>query len=189
MYYTSVQLIHFFNKYDMEVFDVKKHSIHGSSIRVYVRKKEGKKRKRTEQVIKLLKYEKKLNLDINIFDNFSKKVNEHKIQIRNLLNSLKKEGNRIVGYGASGRGNTILNYCGITTGILDYIVDASPERYGRYTPGTHIPIVPPEMFRKDNPDYVLLLAWNYKDTIMQKEKRFYKAGGKFIIPLPVIKII
>jgi len=174
----------------MEIFDVKKIPIHSGSIRVYVKFKNNIKLNIKSSVKKLLDIEKG-NEVLNEKDlkKFAVKVGKHKISLVNYLVKLKRKGERIVGYGASGRGNVLLNYCGITNNYIDYIVDESPERYGRFTPGTHIPIVKPEVFRKDKVKYCLLLAWNYKDMILSKEKEFVKKGGKFILPLPRIRLI
>jgi hypothetical protein len=94
-----------------------------------------------------------------------------------------------VGYGAAGRGNTLLNFCRIDSSSLEYIVDESPERQRYYTPGTYIRIVEPAVFRANYPDYALMLAWSYKEQILEKEKEFIKRGGKFIMPFPEIKVV
>ena len=108
---------------------------------------------------------------------------KHKSEILNLLNKLKLEGKKIVAYGMSGRGNTLLNFWKIGPSIIDYGIDASPARYNRYVPGMHIPIISPEN-ALDDVDYALLLAWVFKDDIIKKEKKFVENGGKFIIPMP-----
>ena len=188
-YYSLSSLIPFLNKYDMRIFDAKRIPIHAGSIRVYVCKKNQKK-KETKQVREYLSLEKEMKLNsIKPLKHFAKRVAIHKEKLNKFLYGLLVQNKKIVGYGAAGRGNTLLNVSGISTQIIPYIADESPERYGRFTPGTHIPIVRPEVFRKDNPDYALLLAWSYKDTILRKEKEFLKRGGKFIVPLPTIRIV
>lgn len=188
-YYSLLSLIPFWKKYGFLIFDVKRIPIHSGSIRVYMQKNRVKVRKPTKRIQKLIAQEKRFKLDtLEPFVSFANKVFAHKKRLRNFLINLKKKNKKIVGYGAAGRGNTLLNACVITPSILDYIVDESPERYGKFTPGTHIPIVKPEVFREDNKDYALLLAWSYKDTIIKKERKFIKKGGKFIIPLPGIQI-
>lgn len=186
-YYSLISIIRFYEQFDMEVFDVKKIATHGGSIRVFVRKKEGKYRPQTKRLQQLLAAEELFGLtEINTFDKFKKRVFAHRKQLQKFLSSLLGEKKRLVGYGAAGRGNTLLNFCGIDKSMLEYIVDESPERYGRFTPGTHIPIVPPEFFRNDYPEYALILAWNYREMIIKKEKEYQAKGGKFIIPLPKI---
>lgn len=189
-YYNLSTLIPFLNKYNLEIFDVKKMSIHSGSIRVYAKFKSNNKLKTKAGVLKLIKYEQGLgHVDENILKNFNLKIGKHRAEIKKLLLDIKKTGSRIVGYGAGGRANTFLCSCGINNDLLDYIVDESPERQGRFTPGTHIPIVSPEIFRKDNVEYVLLLAWNYKKEIIDKEQAFAKNGGKFIVSFPNIHFV
>jgi SAM-dependent methyltransferase len=189
-YYSLGCLIQFLEKYGLEVFDVKNESSHSGSIRVYVKFRNNNKLKIESSVRKLLSAEKSNGmLDEKNMKIFAIKIRLHKKSLVNVLNGLKKKGERIVGYGASGRGNILLNYCDIDKSYIEYVVDESPERYGRFTPGTHIPIVKPEIFRKDKVKYCLLLAWNYKNMILDKEKSFIEKGGKFIIPFPQIRII
>lgn len=189
IYYSLLSLIPFWEKYDFSIFDVKRIPIHSGSIRVYMQKKK-KLRRATKYVNELILQEEAFRLNtIYPFMAFASKVYKHRKKLLAFITNLKRKNKKIVGYGAAGRGNTLLNLCGITPSILDYVVDESPERYGRFIPGVHIPIVKPEIFRKDNPDYALLLAWSYKDTILKKEKEFLKRGEKFIIPLPIIQIV
>jgi len=188
-YYNLSTLNPFLNKFNLEIFDVKKMSIHSGSIRVYAKFKTNNKLKIEVSVGKLKKYECGLgHVDEKILKNFDLKIDKHRVNIKRLLLGIKKSGSRIVGYGAGGRANTFLSTCGIGNDILDYIVDESLERQGRFTPGTHIPIVSPEIFRKDSVKYVLLLAWNYKKEIIKKERAFVKNGGKFIVSFPGISM-
>ncbi len=189
-YYSLSTLSPFLNKFNLEIFDVKKMSIHSGSIRVYVKFKSNNKLKTRDGVLRLIKFEQGLGrVDEKILKNFDLKIEKHKVDIKKLLLGIKKGGSRIVGYGAGGRANTFLCSCGIGKDILDYIVDESVERQGRFTPGTHIPIVSPEVFRKDSVKFVLLLAWNYKKEIIKKERVFIKNGGKFIVSFPKISTI
>ena len=186
-YYSLAALVPFLSKFCLKIFDVKKVLTHSGSIRVYVEFKKSGKERISKNVEKLRKQElrlgtfseKKLKLFVN-------NVYKHRKLMRSLLAKIKEDNKRIIGYGAAGRANTLLNFCEINTDTLDYIVDDSPERQGKYTPGTHIPIVSPDIFRKDSVNYVLLLAWNYKKQIIEKEAKFIKDGGKFIIPFPRI---
>ena len=116
------------------------------------------------------------------FQEFACKCAEHKDSMLNLLDDLKKQGKKIIGYGMSGRGNTMLNYWKVGTDVIDYGIDASPERYGRFVPGMHIPIKPPQS--PIDADYILLLAWIFAADIIEKESSFIKNGGKFLIPFP-----
>ncbi len=180
-YYSVHSLISFLKRYDMEIFKIKKTKIHSGSIRVYVKFASNSSYK-VDKSIKEIICEEDLNkLDkLSTFQVFSKNVTKHKSKFVEFISKLRLGNKKIVGYGASGRANTLLNYCGIDTNTLSYIVDESPERYGRFTPGTHIPIVPPEYFRKDNPDYAIILAWNYTKDIISKEKKYLVNGGTFV---------
>ena len=120
---------------------------------------------------------------MDAIEKFAADVYAHKSEILDLLHKLKSDGKKIVAYGMSGRGNTLLNFWNVGTDIIDYGIDASPERYDRYVPGMHIPIKPPQN-SLENVDYALLLAWIFKDDIMKKENIFTNSGGKFIIPMP-----
>ena len=167
----------------MEICHVKKFPVRGGMIRVYA-KKITNENKIDSSVNEFITMEKNMGLNkFETFKKFGESVAEHKSQVLKLLNQLKSEGKKIVAYGMSGRGNTLLNYWKVDTEIIDYGIDASPERYGRLVPGMHIPIVSPEKSLVDV-DYALLLAWIFKDDIMKKESNFIQNGGKFIIPMP-----
>jgi methylation protein EvaC len=182
-YHSIITLSKFLKKYDMEICNVKKFSIRGGMIRVYA-KKNISNNKIDESVREFINQEQKLGLDkLETYQRFAKEVNEHKLEILNLLKKLKSEGKKIVAYGMSGRGNTLLNYWKVGTEIIDYGIDASPERYDRFVPGMHIPIRSPENSLL-GVDYALLLAWIFKNDIIKKENDFIKKGGKFIIPMP-----
>lgn len=189
-YYSIRALARFFEKFGMEIFDIKKVPIHGGSIRVYVKNSSSKKNPVLRSVNDFLQLENSRGIaNIETYVKFADRVKSETEKLVTFLRGLKKDGKRVVGYGASGRANTILNYSGIGRDVLDYIVDESPTRYDHLTPGTHIPIVPPAKFRSDNPDYVLLLAWSYEKEILSKEKAFVDKGGKFIAPIPEVKIL
>lgn len=182
-YHSIITLSKFLKKYNMEICDVKKFSIRGGMIRVYAKKIKNNN-KINSSVEEFISLEKKIDLDhLETFQKFGEMVSKHKSDMLQLLNKLKSEGKKIVAYGMSGRGNTLLNYWKVNTEIIDYGIDASPERYNRYVPGMHIPIKSPENSLKDV-DYALLLAWIFKEDIMKKESKFIENGGKFIIPMP-----
>ncbi len=187
-YYSLHPLIPFLEKYGLQVFAAKRINTHGGSIRVFC---SNVNRPVGSSVKELLDLEKKAGLDrVETFIEFGEKVRAHKKELTALLASLKAQGKKIAGYGAPARGNTLLNYCAIGTDTLDYIIDDSPLRQGKYTPGTHIPIVSVDKFREGRPDYALLLAYGgYTDTILKKEQGYIERGGKFIIPLPKIRVV
>jgi len=182
MYHSVLALKQFLNKHNMRIFDVKHLPIRGGTIRIYSCK-ENAHFQTLDSVKQILDIEKQKGYDnLQTYQEFAKRCEEHKKKILDLLSKLKREGNKIIGYGMSGRGNTMLNYWNVGINILDYGIDASPERYGRFVPGQHIPIYPPMPL--DDVDYILLLAWIFADDIIQKEKDFVNKGGKFIIPFP-----
>jgi SAM-dependent methyltransferase len=186
-YFALHPLVHLFRKFGMEIVDVKQTPIHGGTIRVFVKRVPAQT---SENVGKLLQIEREANLDsINTYVKFAKRVTLLRVHLLNLLKTLKSDGLRITGYGATAKGNTLLNYCKIGTDILDYISDTTPFKQGQYTPGMHIPVVSDEKFHEDPPDYVLLLAWNYADDILKKEANYRNSGGKFIIPIPEPKVV
>lgn len=139
----------------------------------------------------LLKQEKKLGMDkISIYKKFAQRPPFVKKGLTKMLLGLKRKGKKIAAYGASAKATTLLQYCHIGPNVIDYITDSAPSKIGKYTPGTHIPIVPEDTLKRQTPDYILITAWNYAEHIMEKkEKWFHDAGGKFIIPIPEPKII
>ncbi len=125
---------------------------------------------------------------LDYYSSFSEKVKETKRKVLDFLIHAKREGKTVVGYGAPGKGNTLLNYCGIRTDFIDYTVDRNPYKQGKYTPGTHIPILHPDRIRETRPDYLFLLPWNLKDEIMQQMSYVREWGGRFVVPIPEIRV-
>ena len=120
---------------------------------------------------------------------FAARVDGLKRELRELLARLRKEGKRVVAYGASAKGSTLLNYFGIGAKELEYVVDRSTEKQGRYTPGTHLRILPPAQLLADRPDYVLLLTWNFLEEITAQQAEYRARGGKFIVPIPQVRVV
>lgn len=188
-YYAIKPLVKFFNRHDMEVFDVKKTSSHGGSIRVFV-KKNGAEFRIERDLKDIIEKEKRSGLfSFGTYVKFGNKIRKNKTALTKILHALKTEGKTIAGYGAPAKGNTLLNYFGIGRDLLDYIVDDSPIKQGLYTPGTHIPVVSSKQLKINPPDYILVLAWNFAESIMERLSDFRKSGGGFIIPVPNPKII
>ncbi len=183
-YWSLTALKSFLEKHNLRIFDVKRMPMHAGSIRVYACKEKAFYKK-SPRVGELFDIEESMKLkDLETYLHFGYKIEKHKNLLLNILKGFKDSGKSIAGYGAPGRGNTMLCYCGINTSILDFLVDASPARYDLYTPGTHIPIYPPQKFRDDPPDVALMLAWSYEKEILGKEQWFMKEGRKWIIPFP-----
>ncbi len=171
-----------FEKFGMEIFDAKIFPVQGNSLRTYVGKKG--MHKILPEVKKLIQKEQKMKLhQFSTYLKLANKVNQTKKKVMQILDKLKKEGKKIAGYGAPAKGNTLLHFYGIGSDILDYATEGLPSKIGLYTPGTHIPVIDIVEARKNPPDYYLMLAWNYKKAILEKEEDYIKKGGKFIVPV------
>ena len=159
-------------------------------MRIYANHQNDRTREISKRIGVLLNKEQRGGLlDLETYSDFAEKVQMTKRNLLNELIKLKNKGKKIIGYGAPAKGNTLLNYCGIRTDILDYTVDLSPHKQGKYLPGTHIPIKSQDVITKDKPDYILILPWNIKDEIIKQIGYVRKWGCKFIIPIPKVKII
>jgi len=178
-YFSVKPLQYLFDKFNMTLFRIKEVQVHGGSIRVFVSKSTREIESSVNEIIK--KEEANALYAINTFMQFGNKIQKIKGDLKDLLNYIKNNKLRIVGYGAAAKGNVLLNYCKIGTDVLDYIVDNTPFKQGKLSPGMHIPIVHPNVFKNDTPDYVLILPWNWADEIISKEKEY---KGMWIIPIP-----
>jgi methylation protein EvaC len=191
-YYSLLSAIKHFERYDMMVFDVKEVDIHGGSIRFYVCKKGSKYSSSVSEAVILLEAEERTKCfeQYKTFRNFSYTVDSHRVELITSLNKLRKQGHTIAGYGASGRANTMIQYCGINHDHLDSIIDDSPAKVGFYTPGSHFEIHPSSILDQPYPpDYLLIFAWSFFDEIAQKSKKYLDLGGRMIVPLPEVKIL
>tara|TARA_B100000780_G_scaffold112564_1_gene78835 strand:+ start:1916 stop:3115 length:1200 start_codon:yes stop_codon:yes gene_type:complete len=174
---TSVKKI--FNMYDFELTDLVKQETHGGSMRYIISRKNARDINKNVKVI--LDNEKFNNLDnIESCNVFKKNCEASKLKLNNTLKNFISDGKKIVGYAATSKSTTILNYCGIDSNIIEYICDTTKEKIGKYSPGMHIPIVSIDHFRNDNPDIAYLFAWNHKEEILKKEKNFSQEVGKWI---------
>ena len=177
-----------FSRAGMEIVDVERLPIHHGQIRVFVQRKGEKPVHR--RVAELLEMERALGIhEFSTFQCFAEKTRQIKIDLHTKLHELSQAGKSIVGYGAPAKGNTLLSYLEIGPGVLTYIADRSPLKQGRYTPGCHIPVVSAERLLVDQPDYVLLLAWNFADEILQQQHEYRRRGGKFIVPVPNVSVV
>ena len=191
-YYSLISAIEHFKKFSMKVFDVKKIPIHGGSYRFYVTHSNNMNIQPNLKNVENLLNEERANgyNDIETYKDFSKSIYQLKIDLIEILNDLKNKGKKIYGYGASGRANTVLQFCGIDSSLIEYIIDDAPAKEGFYTPGSHIEVVSSEILSgPDKPDYILLFAWTFEAEIRKRNKEFFEGGGKIITPLPEIKIL
>jgi SAM-dependent methyltransferase len=187
-YISLKPLLPFFKQFDMEVFNVQERDIHGGSFRVFISRKG--QRTVSSAVEELLRREEsELLYSAKLLANFALQVEENRRELTWLLKSLKRQGKRVVGVSAPAKGMTLLNYCRIGPEILDFVTEKSKLKIGRFTPGTHIPVVSDEELLRQKPDYALLLAWNFANEIMNNLNAFTKSGGKFIIPIPTPRIV
>jgi len=129
------------------------------------------------------------HFDLNYYRSFGERVKESKRAILEFLISIKRQGKQVAGYGAPGKGNTLLNYCGIRTDMIDYTVDRSPHKQGNFLPGTRIPIHAPGRIHETRPDYVFILPWNLKDEIISQLSGIRDWGGRFVVPIPSVQVI
>ena len=166
----------------MTIFDVDEIWTHGGSLRIYARHTADESRPVSDRVHELRAREDAAGLrDMAMYAAFEQKVRDTKHKLLDLLIQAKRDGKTIVGYGAPGKGNTMLNYCGIRQDFIDFTVDRNPYKHGRYLPGTHIPIFPPERLDEARPDYIFILPWNFKDEIMEQLAYTREWGAKFIV--------
>lgn len=187
VFYTLKTLKYLLSKYDLEIFDVEKIPIHGGSVIVYV--SHPNHFSITSRVQELLDYELQNGFyTIEKYKNFSKKVEQIKTNLIKILTELRNNGHTIYGYGAPAKGNTMLNYCGIDSKLIDCLIETNELKSGLFAPGSKIKVIHEKNMKKI-PDFYLVLAWNFIDTFIKKEQNFLKNGGKFIVPIPEPKIL
>lgn len=188
-YFSFIAVNRIFAFHGLTIFDVQELSSHGGSLRIFGRHQEDNSKPVVENVSKLLTREKKIGFEtLEYYSQFEEKVKETKRKLIEFLIGVKREGKTIVGYGAPGKGNTLLNYCGIRTDFLDYTVDRNPHKQGNFLPGTHIPIYHPDKIQETRPDYVLILPWNLKREISKQLSYISNWGGKFVVPIPEVMV-
>jgi SAM-dependent methyltransferase len=187
-YFSLYPLQILLDRHGLSVFDVEEVQTHGGSLRVYVKHAMDSTKRIEVSVERMLEKEKPLAEPLT-YDEFRKRVQGMKLEILDLLITLKKRGKTIASYGAPAKGNTLLNYCGIGTEIIDFTVDRNPQKQGRYLPGSHIPILHPDAITERKPEFVIILPWNIKDEIMEQEKHIKEWGGQFILLVPQQEIL
>lgn len=174
-----------FRRHNLRVFDVEELSTHGGSLRIYATHAQNQTEPDSSRVTELRRRESALGFaTLAPYESFRQRVESTKHHLLRLLIDLKSQGHSIAGYGAPGKGNTLLNYCGIRTDLLEFVVDRNPYKHGRFLPGTHIPIFAPDEIKKRRPDYVLILPWNLQAEISHQLAYIGEWGGKLLVPIP-----
>ncbi len=187
-YWALGPICRLFEAHGMEVVNAERLNLHHGQLRVFVQRKGAGKVQ--PAVREILEMERARGLDrFETFTAFAADVQRIKHDLTKTINDLRAQGKRIAAYGAPAKGNTLLCFLELGTDKIEYIVDRSPLKQGLFTPGLHVPVVPPERLLTDKPDYLLLLAWNFLDEILEQQKAYRTAGGKFIIPIPTVKIV
>lgn len=179
-----------FAKFGLRVFDVDQLPTHGGSLRIYAAHVENEARPVTDNVVALKKEEAAAGLGrLDAYRSFSDQVKQTKRALLRFLIEAREQGKSVVGYGAPAKGNTLLNYCGVRTDLVDYTVDRSPHKQDRFLPGVHLPVHSPDKIRETKPDYVLILPWNIKDEVMEQMSHIREWGGQFVVPIPETKVL
>lgn len=189
-YYALTQIKWMLDRTGFKIIDVEFNEINGGSFSVTACRKDSKYRENSGQVSEILNKEKKYGIDSLIpFQSFRKKILSHRDALRAFLDKMKKENNLVLGYGASTKGNVLLQYCGITSGLLPAIGEVNRDKFGHYTPGTLIPIIPEKEAKEKNPYCFMVLPWHFREFILKKEKSYLDRGGRFLFPLPEMEIV
>ena len=188
-YFSLLTAEKIFSAHGLTLFDVEELPTHGGSLRIYACHKGDSTHPVSSRIAELRAREENLGYaKIETYSQFADQVKETKRKLLDFLIQVKRNGKKVAGYGAPGKGNTLLNYCSIRTDFIDYTVDRNPHKHGKFLPGTRIPIYPPDQIRRTQPDYLLILPWNLKQEIMQQNAFIRDWGGKFVVPIPEVKV-
>lgn len=189
--YLSIMTVRsIFNHHGLELFDVEELPTHGGSLRIFAKHAEDITKEISENVKILIEKEESRGLKTMVYyRDFQEKTDQIKYDFLNFLIEQKKNNKKVVAYGAAAKGNTLLNYCGVRKDLIDFVVDASPYKQGKYLPGSHVPVVNEQEIKKCRPDYVLILPWNIKEEIMAQLDYIRAWKGKFVIPIPHVSVV
>ena len=189
-YFSLLTTVRILEAHNLRLFDVEELSTHGGSLRVYACRAEDGTHQVEPAVQKLITEEQRAGLSSSDgYENFSRRVKETKIALVDFLLTAARRGKSVVGYGAPGKSATLLHYCGIGKDLIEYTVDRSPYKQGRFLPGSHIPIYHPDRIGETKPDYIVILPWNLKDEIMEQLQFIREWGGRFVVPIPGVAVL
>ena len=189
-YFSFLTVIDIFKHHELEIFHVQELSTHGGSLRLFVKHKSNDNFSITPEIKNILDKESKAGLDkIGTYTNFTISAEKIKEDLLNFLHDCKKNNKQVIGYGAPAKGNTLLNFCNIDKTLISYTVDKNIHKQGKYLPGTQIPIKSLEEIKKTKPDFILILPWNLQNEIINEINYIQDWGGKFVIPIPEVKIL
>jgi SAM-dependent methyltransferase len=183
-YFSLTALDRLMARHGLVIHDVERLGIHGGSLRIFV----SHSRPRSERVLALLAEEEKTDLHA-FYSRFASRVNALKVELAATLKELKGKGARIAAYGAAAKGATLLNFFGIGRELIDFVADRSTYKQGRYMPGVRLPILPPSALLEKSPDFCVLLTWNFADEILAQQAEYRAQGGKFIVPIPTVRVL
>jgi hypothetical protein len=188
-YFSLLTAERIFSTYGLVPFDVEELPTHGGSLRLYLRHAEDRSRPTSERVDAVMAQERQARLDrLAYYTSFDERVGGIKRDLLEFLIGAKRQGRAVAGYGAPGKGNTLLNSCGIRSDLLAYTVDRNPYKQGKFLPGSHIPIYSPAKIRETRPDYIFILPWNLRDEIMDQLSYVREWGGQFMVPIPEVRV-
>ena len=189
-YYSLKQIKWMMDRGGLKLVDVEMNDINGGSFAVTVAKADSSFQPDSTAINRILSEEESAGLDTpRPYEQFRKRVGKHREDLLATLRKLRDEGSKVLGYGASTKGNVMLQFCGVNASLLSCIADVNPDKFGHFTPGTHIPIVSENEAHAIHPDYFLVLPWHFRDNLIQREAAFLERGGKMIFPLPRIEIV
>ena len=189
-YFSFLTVERVFACHGLRMFDVEQIPTHGGSLRIFAAHAEAAQPPEQQRVAQLRQEEVATGLaDMQVYRDFAEQVKRTKRLLLEFLIEAKRSGKTVAGYGAPAKGNTLLNYCGIRSDFLDYTVDLSPHKQGKFLPGVHIPVFHPDKVRETRPDYLLVLPWNLRDEIIGQMAHIREWGGKFVLPIPEVRVV